>query len=68
MTTQAFRTKQEAEDYALQLRDAKRDPQTGYIWARDPIHHALGKAYITQCIAFTKSGKRVAAYTVTIGA
>lgn len=68
MNSQAFRTREEAEEYALSLRDSRREPQTGDIWARDPIHRALGKAYITPCVAFTKKGKRVSGFTVTIGA
>ena len=52
----------------MQLRDAHRDPETGNLYARDPIHRAMGKAYINRCIAFTSKGRRVAAWSVQIGA
>jgi hypothetical protein len=68
MTNQVFKTKADAETYAMSLRDSRRDAQTGVIYARDPIQRALGRVYINPCIAFTKSGKRVRAYTITIGA
>ena len=49
MDTKAFRTKDDAEAYVMQLRDARRDPQTGEIWARRSeqssawarLHHAV---------------------------
>ena len=61
----AFRTKDEAEAYAMQLRDARRDPDTNVIWASDPIHHAIGRVNIVRCVAFTPKGKRVAAFTIS---
>jgi hypothetical protein len=64
----AFRTKEDAEAWVMQLRDAHRDPETGDLYARDPIHRAMGKAYISRCVAFTSKGRRVAAWSVQIGA
>lgn len=68
MDTKAFRTKDDAEAYVMQLRDARRDPQTGEIWARDPSSRALGHVYITPCVAFAKTGKRISAFKITFGA
>lgn len=68
MAKLVFRTEQEAEEYALSLRDSGRDPETGFLWARDPVSRAFGKVYITPCVAFTRKGERVGAYTINFGA
>jgi hypothetical protein len=68
MSTRVFRTKDDAEAWALALRDSFREERTGCIWARDPETRALGKVYITPCVAFTRGGKRVAAFSITFGA